>query len=232
MNAPIRFFPGKNRPPLPDWVLPALSIFVCTLFMLCCFFAPQPTRAQIGPETSGSTALGYRSTKPSASPAEALRALDWLIGNWRLASVTETLRWRVEPVSDGNFLLFQEELAIKNSDERYAVVRIVSWNPVSELFDFAIFGSDGSFGHGQMENIGKEWMLTTRILLPDGEPAAMTELFRPLRAGGFSWRSISRTVADAPLPDLGPMDAEPIEPFTIEKPLLNRPLPAVLEADE
>lgn len=232
MNVSLSLFFDQNRRPLPDWVFPALSIFVCTLFMLSCFFAPQPTNAQIDPETPTTRLFGKSAAPPAAKAAEALNALDWLIGNWRFSFALETIRWRVEPASGGNFLVVQEELTVKNTGARYAVVRIVSWNPVSELFDWTIFGSDGSVGHGQMENIGEEWMLSTRILLPDAEPAIMTELFRPLQTGGFSWRSISRAIADAPLPDLGPIDAERIAPFTIEKPLLNTPLPAVLQADE
>lgn len=227
----------KKSPTFLETAAPALTIFICTLFMLCCFFAPQPGDAQNNVRNDSKRPLSFsswlyrgRNTR-IPRPSAALRDLDWLLGFWRLESELETMRWSVLPSSNGNFLVFQEELILRESNERFCVLRIVAWNPVSNLYDFSIFGSDGSFGLGRMENIGGEWMLTTRILLPDGQPASMTELFRP-KGDGFVWRSISRFVAGAPLPDFGPLKAERIPPFRLEPPPLTEPMPAVLEADE
>lgn len=239
-------FPGCSKTTaLREAAVPALTLAVCTGFMLLCYMSPVPGGAKSGSpsESIARYSWPYHTGTPTPeSPSKALAALDWLRGDWLLASDIEEMKWSVQPSADGNYLVVFEQLAVTGGSEKFGVVRIIAFNPVSQIFDLFIFGSDGSFGTGRLEWLGgdpneygppmsESWLLSTRILLPDGEAATMNELFEPVK-DSFIWKSVSRTVAGEPLPDLGPLKARRIAPFPVETPVLNFSPPPILEADE
>lgn len=203
-----------------------------------------------GSSPSGPNPLGPLKTPDSSDSSgtpKTFQTLNWLLGYWRLVSPTAEMKWGVSLTSNHHYLVIQEELRLIGSEEKFGVLRIIVKDPISNLFNVSIFGSDGSFGNGLLQNgndfgasiqVGDGvaadalWILTGRILLPNGQASTMTEIFYPLPDGGFQWKSISRTVADSKLPDIGPLTAEAIPPFTSDVHVLTTPLPVILEADE
>ena len=224
---PQHYHPQQQHPPgdFSEIAIPALTISVCTLFMMLCFFAPPVEKSQASDSETGPvlSTLGEWPFDPPVyrpeSPRDALRRLDGILGDWRLNSEQETFRWSIHPAVCGNYLVFTEERTLSATGQKSGLLRIIAFDPVSEIYDVSLFGTDGRFGSGLLTVVGGNLLLTSRILLPNGAVATETEIFTP-SAHELLWRVRNQTLGGEPLPDLGPIKAVRIDPFPNEAPVL------------
>lgn len=222
----MTFFLKKSIPAVIEEIaIPTLAVTFCTFFMLLCFFAP-PAEGTRADDSDATAPLGQWPFADSVyrpiSPKAALEKLDWLRGDWKIESELETVRWSIHPAACGNYLLFAEEGTLRPSGKNYGVLHIIAFNPVSELYDVSTFGTDGSFGTGRMTDVGGTLVTTSRILLPDGTDATMTNIYTP-GVNGPVRRSQNRTLGGESLPDLGPDQAVRIAPFRSRAPVFCTP---------
>lgn len=163
---------------------------------------------------------------------DQLEALAWAVGCWELESAGFVFQTKIDWAPGGSYLLCRDfvrpaaaptdssSLAQKNDvsspTAKFAALRVIGWNPVAGLFQSSIFCRDGSYGTGLWQREGESWRVATRILLVDGRAATSVEYFTPRPGGGFNWESTSRTVENAPLPNVGPATARSLAPQTFE----------------
>ncbi|MBQ2849488.1 MAG: hypothetical protein IJE77_03315 [Thermoguttaceae bacterium] len=189
-------------------------------------FIENSTTAPLPPFFSGDA--------PDAVPNEArnqLEALAWAVGCWELESAGFVFQTKIDWAPGGSYLLCRDFVRpvvapsapsspIRQNDvasSKFAALRVIGWNPVAGLFQTTIFCRDGSYGTGLWQREGESWRVATRILLVDGRAATSVEYFSPRPNGGFDWESTSRTVENAPLPNVGPAAARPLDPQIFER---------------
>lgn len=173
------------------------SIFLCLIF-------PMLISAKVEGAGSGG------SLSNTSAAAQALTALDWMIGIWEFSLDSGTLSSRIEHSPSGNYILRTDQLRDQGSRLIHEEKTIIAWNPVSELFETWAFRSDGSFGGGILEQYGDQWSAPIRMILYDARTSTATNLYTPQENGGFIWESISRTLDDLALPNIPPTLAVPI----------------------
>ncbi|MDO5565880.1 MAG: hypothetical protein Q4G59_04425, partial [Planctomycetia bacterium] len=96
----------------------------------------------------------------------------------------------------------------------------IGFNPISELLQAWIFRNDGGFGSALFQQFGDSWIVPTRVILANGRVTTATNIYTPIKSGGYIWKSVSRTLNNVELPALGPVAAQP----TTLKPQTNPPL--------
>ncbi len=202
---------------------------------------PAPNEPSPFPQTSTPLPPFFPASAADATPSAArahLESLAWAVGCWELETNGFVFQTKIDWAPGGSYLLCRDFVrpvsepavssaatpAAKNST--FSALRVVAWNPVAGLFQSSIFCRDGSYGSGLWQREGESWRVATRILLVDGRAATSVEYFTPRREGGFTWESTSRTVENAPLPNVGPARARSLsaEEFElIEKSSLRAP---------
>lgn len=166
-------------------------------------------------------------SEPSVARAR-LEELAWAVGAWELETNGFIFQTKIEWAPGGSYLLCRDFVrpvasSAPNKGETqepastFAALRVIGWNPVAGLYQSTIFCRDGSYGTGLWQREGAAWRVATKILLVDGRAATSVEYFSPRPKSGFAWESTSRTVENAPLPNVGPAQARAIDPRIIER---------------
>ncbi len=109
---------------------------------------------------------------PSTS-FEALRELDWLVGQWTDESdagrTDNVFRWS----PTGSFLI--RSFASESSDgDSYQGTQVIGWDPRSLEIRSWTFNSDGSFGDATWSKSGDDWLIKSSQTLADGQAASGT----------------------------------------------------------
>lgn len=138
--------------------------------------------------------------KEVLSNYEALRDLEWLVGDWideGADGVVETsCRWD----ENKSFLLqdFQlrreGEIAIKGTQR-------IGWDAQARQFRAWIFDSAGGFGDARWTNTGDEWVSKVSGTSADGLSVSATRTFRPLDNNHIIVTTTERLAGDERLPD-------------------------------
>jgi uncharacterized protein (TIGR02246 family) len=133
--------------------------------------------------------------------AERLKALEWMVGEWRQksgASVVEgSCRWD----KNRNFLLW--EYTVREGDEEVmSVTQRIGWDPQARGFRSWIFDSESGYAQGRWEPEGKTWVIQQAGVLPDGGTVSATAVLTPEGLDAFGWRMTNRREGGEKLPDV------------------------------
>jgi uncharacterized protein (TIGR02246 family) len=140
----------------------------------------------------------------SAGVSEAanhLKELAWLIGEWEdrdeNASVDTTFSWAK------NLSFISGSFAVNVKDRAHLEgTQVIGWDPVRKQLRSWLFDSSGSFGEGTWSRDGDRWVVKVSSVLSTGEKASSVNIYTPVDADSFTWKSIGREVGGELLPNI------------------------------
>lgn len=135
-------------------------------------------------------------------PAERLKPLHWLAGEWTLEGEDGL---RVDMVLDlddsGNYLLGESLVTDAEGDSQSTHLRI-GWNPATASIYWWTFDSKGGFTSGPWARNGNDWTIATTGFTADAEANSTTQTLSPLSGDLMVWTAKDRLLVDETLPDV------------------------------
>jgi uncharacterized protein (TIGR02246 family) len=136
---------------------------------------------------------------PPATPYDALKGLEWLVGTWKdqsdAADVQTTTRW-----SRNRAFLIRSFQAQFEEGDVVEGTQVIGWDPAANQIRTWNFNSDGSFGEGTASKSGEDWLLKSSQLQPDGTTSASTQVITRVNDDTLSVQTIGETVGGVPVP--------------------------------
>ncbi len=156
-------------------------------------------------------AVGRDAPYAAAASEDRLKDLEWLIGQWRLDSKTESRQIKFAWIGEKNF--------IKNtyrSGQREKTPlsgeQIIGWNPKLGRIVSWHFDAQGSFGNDQWTKDESKWVIEASGVFADGSECSAVNIITPLDADSFTWQSTNRTLDGVRMPDVGPIKIVRVQP--------------------
>lgn len=135
-------------------------------------------------------------------PAEQLKPLHWLVGEWTLEGEDGL---RVDMVVDlddsGNYLLGESLVTDSAGDAQTTHLRI-GWNPATASLYWWTFDSKGGFTSGPWARNGSDWTIASSGFTADAEVNSTTQTLSPVTGDSMVWTAKDRLIADETLPDV------------------------------
>jgi len=141
---------------------------------------------------------------------ERLKALEWLVGEWLDQSSDSTVHINCRWSPDKNFLLRDFTIHVQGQPVMTVTQRI-GWDPLTKQIKSWVFDSEGGYGDSLWTRKGKEWVIKSTGILPDGRVATATHVLTPVGPNSARWSSTERTLGDQVI-------AEPAEYVMVRKP--------------
>jgi uncharacterized protein (TIGR02246 family) len=129
-----------------------------------------------------------------------LRAIDWLVGEWRDASNKSDVRLNCRWAPNKTFLLMDYELN-RTGEDPLLVTERIGWDGRNGMIRSWTFDSQGGFGEGYWEQEGNQWNVGAAGILPDGGEGGATIVYEFLDQDSFLWKSLDRSVDGQPVAD-------------------------------
>lgn len=153
-------------------------------------------------------------TAAPATPREALRELEWLVGRWvddsDQVAATSTYRW-----SAGDAFLIRSFQVEDAEGVASQGTQVVAWDPRAGAIRSWSFNSDGSFGEGVWSRSGEAWLIRSTQTLFDGRVAAGAYVLTPIGDDSLTLELVGHTIDGEPQPAREPVrvvrDAAPVE---------------------
>jgi uncharacterized protein (TIGR02246 family) len=139
------------------------------------------------------------SETPAASPQ--LQDLAWLVGEWGDQSPDAAVSANVTWTKNKTFLSYGFKASAPGMDDLEGT-QIIGWDPAAGTIRSWMFDSDGGFGEGTWSKKGDSWIVKFSQVLPDGRKASATNIYTPIDANTFTWKSIGRKVGKDFLPNV------------------------------
>jgi ketosteroid isomerase-like protein len=138
-------------------------------------------------------------------PAETLKELSWMVGNWTLKHHDKPVSLVVHPIAHGNFLAMQfsdkPEQAF-DCDQ----LQLIGWSFKTKDIVSWHYSDDGSFGFGHWLRNGSNWMVDTKGVRRDGSVTTAKYKIDKIDNDHFRWQAVSRESGGEKLPDMPPVD--------------------------
>jgi len=140
------------------------------------------------------------------SPSEALKSLNWMIGDWTLHGKNKNVYLKVHAINNGNFLAlqFSDSEGTNVTPEQLQIIGwslktkdIVSWN----------FGHEGGFGYGHWRKDGDNWFIQTKGITRDESESVADYIVKHPDNDHFSWQSLGRAIDGVRLPNMEIVEA-------------------------
>jgi uncharacterized protein (TIGR02246 family) len=139
-----------------------------------------------------------------ATATDALRPLEWLVGQWTDQSGTVRVDTTVSWSTNEAFLL--RSYVIQDGD---GLVRegtqVIGWDPRARRIRSWSFNSDGSFGDGIWSNNGEDWLVKSSQTLADGQAASGTYVITRVDDDRMTVQLIGHEVEGEPRPSSEPV---------------------------
>lgn len=127
------------------------------------------------------------------TPYDALKDLEWLVGQWRdqsdEVSVDTTVRW----TENQSFLLRSYQVIDKEGVERKGT-QVIGWDPRQRQIRSWSFDSDGSFGEATWSKSGEEWVVRIAVTGADGTAITATQVLKEQGENAASIQSVGLEV--------------------------------------
>lgn len=154
-------------------------------------------------QPDGSWLIATNRDQPKVTPpAERLKPLHWLVGEWTLEGEDGL---RVDMVLDlddsGNYLLGESLVTDAEGDSQSTHLRI-GWNPATASIYWWTFDSKGGFTSGPWARTGDAWTIATTGFTADAEANSTTQTLRRERADSMVWAARDRLLVEETLPDI------------------------------
>jgi uncharacterized protein (TIGR02246 family) len=152
-----------------------------------------------------STIYDLADESPRPAPADHLKDLEWLLGEWLDEGdgtvARTTCRWDASKA----FLIRDFELKIGDRGALSGTQRI-GWDPSIGQFRSWVFDSEGGFSEGRWTRDGDRWVIKNEGYVPDGRVVTATNRISREGKDRVRWSTTDRTLGGDALED----DAEVI----------------------
>jgi uncharacterized protein (TIGR02246 family) len=135
---------------------------------------------------------------------EALKDLEWLIGEWSPEAKDQPLRIKFEWMAQKNFI--KNTFAVmKEGEESLTGGQIIGWNPKLGHIVSWHFDAQGGFGDDVWTKDGSKWIIEATGVFRNGSESAAVNVLTPIDANRFTWQSLKRTLDGVELPNATPI---------------------------
>ena len=134
------------------------------------------------------------------TPAERLKPLTWLVGDWVSTEKTPEIHVTCHWAPGKSFLLL--EYHSKAGEKTETTSQRIGWDPGSERFRSWYFDSAGGFGEGVWREDDDQWSGEMISMLPDGRLGEARHIARSVDKNSWTWQARDRTVDGRPLSDV------------------------------
>jgi uncharacterized protein (TIGR02246 family) len=145
-----------------------------------------------------------------SSNFEHLKDLAWLVGKWEDSDENVDILFNTQWDKYKNFITQHFKMKIYGQDDIEGKL-IIAWDSVKNVIRSWVFDSDGEFGEGTWEKVGKSWYATMRYTLSDGRVASSKNIYTPVDDHSYTFASVEREVDGEILPNMNPVTVEKIE---------------------
>ncbi len=139
---------------------------------------------------------------PAAPPANSpLEDLAWLVGQWTDDSPQASGECNVTWTKNKSFLSYSFKMSAPEWTTSNGT-QVIGWDPAAGTIRSWMFDSDGGFGEGVWSKKGDSWVVKFSQVLPDGRKASATNIYTPVDANSFTWKSVGRKLDGEFLPNV------------------------------
>jgi uncharacterized protein (TIGR02246 family) len=142
-----------------------------------------------------------RETDQPAQSGPQLAQLDWLVGTWADSDENATVESQVKWARNEKFLTMSFRVDVPDATPLEGT-QIIGVDPATGQIRSWLFDSDGGIGQGSWAGHDGKWVVEMDMTLPSGEKASAVNVYTPVDATRYTWRSQSRMVAGRFLPDM------------------------------
>lgn len=133
-------------------------------------------------------------------PAERLKQLDWLVGEWVSESADSVATWSCDWTENKSFLVLSFNVQMQGKPAMTGTQRI-GWDPLTRQFKSWVFDSDGGHGEGLWSISGDGWVVKAHGVRRDGSIASATQVITRMGKDMVRWTSVDRTVSGRVAPN-------------------------------
>ena len=131
----------------------------------------------------------------AALPAEELRQLEWLIGEWVDESpdalVITSYRWDIKHDAIlSNFSVQVHGQSVTSGTQR------IAWDPQAKKLHSWVFDTAGGFSEGIWSRTGNQWLIKMTGVTADGHAASATNTITRVAKDRATWQSRDRVIGD------------------------------------
>ena len=156
-------------------------------------------------------AVGHEVPYVSGADEDYLKDLQWLIGQWRAASIARPLELTFDWMAQRNFIDNSYTVG-KGEADAVSGRQIIGWDARLGRIVSWHFHSDGGFGSDVWIKDGSRWVIEATGFSRDGSQSAALNVLTPIDADSYTWRSIKRTLDGVALPDTSPVKMIRVRP--------------------
>lgn len=131
--------------------------------------------------------------EPPPSNYDQLKALEWLVGSWTLKSDQNEMSVNCRWTTNRNFLVQTYSVSGGEASDLQGT-QVIGWDPSRQVIRSWMFDSDGGFGSGAWSGEGDNWTVTTLQIVPTGEQATATNVYRRIDDNTMQFKSVGRQV--------------------------------------
>jgi uncharacterized protein (TIGR02246 family) len=139
-------------------------------------------------------------------PAEALKNLSWMIGDWTLHGKNKDTFLKVYATNDGNFLVLQFS-DHEGTNVTPNALQVVGWNAKNKNIVSWNFGHEGGFGFGRWRTNDDNWFIETKGITIDGSETVADYIIKHPDIDHFHWQSTGRAINGTKLPNMENVEA-------------------------
>ena len=148
--------------------------------------------------------VGHDLPYVSASNADYLKDLDWMIGEWKADGKEAGIRIKSEWMAQHNYIKNTYNV-IKDGEPTLTGAQIIGWNPKTGKIIAWHFDANGGYGNDVWTKDGAKWDIEATGVFHDGSETTAVNIITPIDANSFTWQSVRRTLDGVRLPDVGPV---------------------------
>ena len=140
-----------------------------------------------------------RETDMPEQSGPQLSQLNWLVGSWADSNEEATVESQVKWARNEKFLTMSFRVEVPDATPLEGT-QIIGVDPATGTIRSWLFDSDGGIGQGSWSSRDGKWIVEMSMTLPTGESASAVNVYTPVDATRYTWRSQSRMVAGEFLP--------------------------------
>lgn len=140
----------------------------------------------------------------SASAAEELKDLKWLVGNWVDQTSGATVMTSYRSAEDGRAILSDFHVKVGGKPTMTGTQRI-AWDPSIGKLRSWVYDSEGGFAEGVWTCDGDRWIVKLNGVSHDGRFSSATNILTHVAKNRMTWQSRDRVVGDVVMPNVDPV---------------------------
>ncbi len=140
-----------------------------------------------------------------------LSQLSWLVGRWADKDENSVVESEIKWARNEKFLSMSFRVDVPDSLPLEGI-QIIGIDPATRKIRSWLFDSDGGVGQGNWSSHDGKWVVEMNMTLPTGETASAVNVYTPVDASRYTWRSQSRILAGQFLPEMEEVMVERMPP--------------------